>query len=256
MKSSGFSSRIRYGLLALPLCGLLGLSGCASGPSGGAAVPNVANRLTATLTLQNTLNQNYYYAVAFDDNPGADAGTAFEGPTAIIGNTPILNGVVGGNWRVAVVWHANQFQVYRRGVPTDPDTESRITNGAIISSRASGTTIEFTLNLDYIVSGTTRLFPLDSSGNPTQVYDVNFVTTNEIIVDPNDSTIKPVDSLGTAATSSPATNIQLSGTTNRPLNDATGDGDVNFGADRPVNFNFGQIDVARLNLAANRTDAP
>jgi hypothetical protein len=224
-------------------------------------VPSAANRITATLALQNTLNPDYYYAVAFDDNSGADTGTTFEGPVAIIGNTTILNGVVGGNWRVAVVWHAGQFHTYWRSKTTDPSTEKDLVRGPLISSRASGNTIEFTLNLDYTFNGSTRLFPLQPDPNdatkmiPPQVYDINFVTTDEIIVDPNDTTIKPVDSLGTAATSTPATNIQLSGTTTRQLNDETGDDDLNFGADRPVNFNFGQIDVSRLTLTANRTDA-
>ena len=89
--------------LAFCTCALV--SGCASGPSGGIpANANAANRLECTITLNNTLDPNAYYGVAFDDNPND-----VNGPSGIDGNTTVLNGVVGGDWRVLVLWNLNTW---------------------------------------------------------------------------------------------------------------------------------------------------
>lgn len=169
-------------------------SGCAKSPAGGPVVPGGKNRLTVNVTLQQPISPTFYYDFAFDDD-----GDAGDGPAAIIGTTTLTNGVVGGSFKVLVQYRGGQFLVFRR---TDngggAETLERASNAFIGVPTASGTTINFTLDLDATVDGAAnpptaadRLF----APGVTQL-DVNFVTTSEIIRDPNNLLLKPFDALG------------------------------------------------------------
>ncbi len=168
-------------------------SGCAKSPAG-AVAPGGKNRLTVNMTLQQPITPTFYYDFAFDDN-----GNAGDGPAAFIGTTTFANGVVGGSFRVLVQYRGGQFLVFRR---TDngngSETLERASNAFIGVPTAGGTSINFTLDLDATVDNAAtpptaadRLF----AANATQL-DVNFVTTSEIIRDPNNLLLKPFDALG------------------------------------------------------------
>ena len=235
-------------LLTLACC-LLPLAGCAKSPVGGVTT-TAPNRLEVTLTLAQTLDPNFYYGVAFDDNPSDGVG-----PRAVVGNTATLNGIMDGNWRTLVRYHLNQFEVFYRSTPSDPATERQILGTALFFSqpRATANSLNFVLNLDAQVSSGNFFFAHTSGATPTLAtdsFDINFVATNTIIIAGRDDRIKPVDAYEAAATST-FFEFQI-GSTRRatildPTNDRRLDIDPSFGS-----VNFGQIDVTQLDLNVTR----
>jgi hypothetical protein len=170
---------MKFQFLIPALAAISLFSGCAKGPSGGPVVRSL-NRLETTLTVAGTLNPNYYYAVAFDDQTGDG-----NGPVGIDANSGTLNGVVGGSFRLAIVFHANQFEVYRRSDPDDQTTEQRITSPSPFVQNPIATTngINFVLDLDARLSDTTFFFPNRGSQDQLSArsFDINFTTTNVIL---------------------------------------------------------------------------
>ncbi len=238
-----------FALCLLPLSG-----GCAKSPVG--LTTRAANRFATTLSLAGQLNPNYYYAVAFDD-----AGGDSVGPVAIVGNTPTRNRVVGGNFRLLVLYHLNNFRVFYRSTPSDEQSESDITgaNGLfVLTPRATQNGLEFTIDLDArLPNGTTFIFPRGTNATSlaTDSFDINAVATNTILLEPNDNRIKPVDALGAQQVASPV-EVRIASTRTPPrISDATGaDNDRNFGVD--VSFNtvpFSSIDISGLQVAITRT---
>ena len=247
---------MKSSLLLLPVvCMLFSLSGCAKSPSGGPSTGRILNRLESTLTVRNTIDQTAYYAVAFDDVAGDGIG-----PGGIEGNTSVLNGIVGGNFRLAVVFHLNQFEVYYRSDPADPATEQRVLTSTdsifAATPRATSNGIDFTLNLDARLNSTTYFFPRTIDATPVlnlDRIDLNFVTSNVVIRDGNDNRIKPVDANGfqTISSSNAITNFQTNATRNSNLSDPSDDArpyDASFSG-----FNFGSIDVTSLQINLTRS---
>ena len=237
----------------LPLCGLLALAGCSKSPSTGPGTGVVApNRLTVTLTTRENLNADYYYGVAFDDNPNDG-----DGPRAIEGNTPIANGVMGGSFRLLVLYRRNVFEIWRRTDPTDPATERQILTSPFIGvPRASGNSIQFTLDLDARQPNGNFFFAHDANGQlaPDRL-DINFATTNIILRNANDNRIKPVDAFETAAIGIPISDFDIRATRTTDIPDDPRD--IRPGVDAsfttgPNQVNFGQLDVTNLRLQVER----
>jgi hypothetical protein len=230
-------------------------SGCASGPSGGATV-QAANRLEVTLSIEKTLDPNFYYGVAFDDIPGDGTGPrALEGT---IRSTGLPNGVMGGNWRVLVLFHQNFASplVYYRSDPSDISTERRVLGTSLLftTPRVGGNSINFILNLDAQLSPGVYFFTHTAGATPAlgvDRFDINYVATN-VVITGDDERIKPVDAYEDELISTPF-EFQI-GSTRRfsyfdPLNDKRINVDPSFSS-----VNFGQIDVRQLDLSVTRTD--
>lgn len=236
-------------LLVLPLLVLtaLTMSGCAKSPSGGAVNP-APDRLEVVLNLRQTLEPNYYYAVAFDDTPIQGVG-----PVAIVGNTEIFNGVVGGDFRLAVVYHLGQFTAYYRTDPDDLGTERIIANSFFVGvPQASPTQIRFTLDLNALAATGQPLFPNLST---IDRLDINFVTTNTIIRNAQDNRRKPLDSYGTQAEASPL-EFQIGATRRFSQLEDNGVADplpYDSSFSRPPDeVNFGRLDVSEIELNVTR----
>lgn len=248
--------------LALGAALLFATSGCAKGPSGGAVVRSL-NRLEVTLSTVGALNPNYYYAVAFDDETGDG-----RGPVGIDANTDVLNGVVGGNFRLAVVFHAGVFEVYRRTDPDDVGTEQRITSPSpfVQNPIATANGVNFVLDLDALLSDTTYFFPQRGSQNQisTDSFDINFVTTNTILRGgTSNDIVKPVDALGAQQISVPI-EFQIASTRriNQPdaVNGLNGERDLRpdvnttyTNAQSPNFVDFSRLDVNNLQIDVTRS---
>ena len=237
------------------LAATLILAGCANTPSTGPVV-NSANRLETVLTTVGPLDPRFYYAVAFDDQTGDGAG-----PRAILGNTSVLNGVVGGNFRLVVIYHLNQFQVFYRSNPTDPGTEREVLESPFFTQPiATPNGIQFTLDLDAKLSDGTFFLPRTAANLAPDRLDLNFVTTNTILRSPDDNRIKPIDSFGPATASTPIVDFQIAATrpTNNPdpTNDQRLDVAPSFSTQASPDFaNYGNLDVNNLqiNIIRNRS---
>jgi hypothetical protein len=239
-------------LAALALMPLLG--GCASGPSGGATT-TPTNRLAVTLTLQNTINPNYYYAVAFDDV--LDDG---RGPLALEGGSDTVNKVMGGNWRVLVLFHGSLSNpvIYYRSDPADRETERQVLGTSLLfqTPRISANSINFVLNLDAKLNTGDYFFSHTPGATPALGVDrfsINFAATNILLSsNANIDLIKPVDAYESQTISTPVEFI-ISSTRNVSLNDPIGDRrpgvDSSF-----ASVNFGQIDVRQFDLSVTRID--
>ena len=255
----------RRALFLLPFaCSLLPTIGCAKSPSGGPT--NVApNRLQVTLNIRGNLAPNAFYAVAFDDD------STRRGPIAITGGSSAndavvpLNGVVGGSFRVAIVYNANNFTVYRRPDPNSPNIEvverSNTPFVGGLSPRASTNALNFTLDLDARASDGSFYFSHDANGVlNTTVLNLNAFATTRPFINSRDLRIKPVDALGQSTTSTPE-RFLIGGTRIASINDFFGDNndrnpyDASFNntAD-PDYVNFRQLDITSLDLNVTRSN--
>ena len=209
--------KLSFPLFALGATLLVG--GCANDPRGTGPTTNSANRLEVELTTVGPINPNFSYAVAFDDQTGDGAG-----PVAILGNTSVLNGVVGGNFRLAVIYNLNQFQVFYRADPTDPATERRVLDSPFfVQPRATTNGIEFTLDLDAQQSNGTFFLPRNAANLAPDRLDLNFVTTSTILRSAQDNRIKPIDSFGPATASTPIIDFLTAATRRTNNQDETND---------------------------------
>lgn len=240
---------MKFSSLASGLLLLATLAGCAKSPVGGPT--NMApNRLEVTLTIDRTIDPNFYYAVAFDDNPNDGSG-----PRAVVGNTATLNGVMDGNWRTLVRYHLGQFEVFYRSTPSDPATERQILGTALFFSqpRATANSLNFVLDLDAQVSSGNFFFAHTAGATPelaTDRFDVNFAATNTIIIAGRDDRIKPVDAFEAAATST-FFEFQIASTRRATIQDPLGDRRLDIDPSF-ASVNFGQIDVTQLDLNVTR----
>ncbi|RYG67008.1 hypothetical protein EON80_14400 [bacterium] len=242
-----FSPLLLAALAVSPL-----LSGCASGPSGGTST-TPTNRLAVTLTIDKTLDPNFYYAVAFDDvlDDGA-------GPIALEGGSITQNKVIDGNWRVLVLFHQNFSNptIYYRSDPANRDTERVVlgTNLLFQAPRVTTNSLNFILNLDAKLNTGDYFFSHTAGATPTIGVDrlsINYAATNTIysVADPR---FKPVDAYESQTVSVPVEFI-ISSTRSVSLNDPQGDRrpgvDPSF-----ASVNFGQMDVRKLDLSVTRID--
>ncbi|RYX86731.1 hypothetical protein EON83_00700 [bacterium] len=245
------------GPLATCLLPLFG--GCAKSPAGGPVVRAV-NRFQTTLTVAGTVNPTYSYGVAFDD-----AGGDGQGPEAILGYTPVINRVVGGTFRLLILYVNGNFRIFYRSTPADASTEREITGTSglfVVTPRATQNGLNFTLDLDAFVPGTsTFIFPHTSGTNPALIsdrFDINAITTNTAIIDERDVRIKPVDALGPQQIATPV-EVQIGATRTLTISDATGDenlADNDFtNPSSPTYVPFSNIDITSLQIGITRSSA-
>ena len=246
--------KFTFPLLALAATSLI--SGCANDPRGTGPTTNSANRLEINLTTVGPINPNFYYAVAFDDQTGDGVG-----PVAILGNTSVLNGVVGGNFRLAVIYHLNQFQVYYRTDPTDPATERQVLDSPFfVQPQATQNAIKFTLDLDARLGTGNFFLPRNAANLAPDRLDLNFVTTSTILRSAQDNRIKPIDSFGPATASTPIINFQTAATRRTDnmddANDERFDVDPSFTTQSSPEFApYSNLDVndLQINITRNRS---
>lgn len=246
--------KLTFPLAALAATLLIG--GCANDPRGTGPTTNSANRLETNLTTVGPINPNFYYAVAFDDQTNDGVG-----PVAILGNTSVLNGVVGGNFRLAVIYHLNQFQVFYRTDPKDPATERQVLDSPFfVQPRATTNGIQFTLDLDARLGNGSFFLPRSAANLAPDRLDLNFVTTSTILRSAQDNRIKPIDSFGPATASTPIIDFQIAATRRTDnideTNDQRFDVDPSFTTQSSPEFApYPNLDVSNLqiNIIRNRT---
>lgn len=240
-----------FGPLAACLLPLAG--GCAKSPSGG-PVTRATNRFQGILSVVGTVNPTYFYGVAFDD-----AGGDGVGPVALTGSTPLQNGVVGGTFRLLILYNGGAFRAYYRSTPSDKTTEREIsgTNGLfVVTPRASTNSINFTLDLDAVLPGTsTYIFPHTTGATPTLIsdsFDVNAVTTSLVSREPETNSItKPVDAFGYQQVATP---VEVGIGATRPLTLSDPTGDENLVDSSFNNVPFENIDITSLQVGITRSN--
>jgi len=249
----------------LPLCACLLplIGGCAKSPLGGPTV-RASNRFQTVVSFAQPPNTNYYYAVAFDDT-----GRGSAGPVAIDGNTPILNGVMGGSFRLLVLYHQNQFQVFYRSTPSDTTTEREITGTTNLFDtglvpRLTDNGLDVAINLDAKLPDGTFIFQraIGSQTSPPSIaansLNINVAATNVILRGgSNTNLIKPVDALGAQTLSTP---VQIQIPTTRTTSVFDPPGDENLGVSStylnqsdPNYVPFPTIDISNVQIAITRT---
>ena len=245
----------------------LGISGCAKSPEGGGpTTPQAVNRMTVSMTLAQPVGrsgQPYLYNFAFDDNSEPQDAPDF--PVAIVGQTPLASGVVGGSFTVLVQCVGGRsFNVYRRTRVPNGEVLRLVRNAFVTQPVAqTGRTLTFTLNLDATYSEKPddpnsrqlRLFRNDSGG-PAEELDINFVTTDEVQRDPNNTQLKTYDAF---FANSPGRKLTLDIRGSRSISNL-GDGTsqssgVNEPAgDVPLIDTSGRVERERLDITDFRID--
>jgi len=243
-------------------------SGCAINNSGGPTV-RASNRFQTVVSFAQPPNANYYYAVAFDDT-----GNNSRGPVAIDGVTPIGNGVVGGTFRLLVLYHQNQFRVFYRPTPSDQTTEREIPSTNLfdtgLSPQFSPMGLNVTINLDAQLQLPDKsfifIFPraIGSQTSPPSIaagsLNINVVATNVILTtDTQNGLRKPVDALGDHTISTPV-QIQINSTGIYTTSVSDPVGDINSGVSNtyldqndPNYVKFSTIDITNVQIAITRT---
>lgn len=230
------------------------------------------NTFQTVVSFAGTPNPSYYYAVAFDDT-----GNNSRGPIALDGISPIGNGVVGGTFRLLVLYNQQfQFQVFYRSIPSDQTTEQDITGATSLFSTGfapqlstTGKSLNVVINLDaQFLSGPnkgTYIFPRDSlsTTSPQPIaarsLNINVVATNVVLrADTQNGITKPVDALGDHMLASPAS-IEIGGTHPTSVSDGP-PGDINGGVSSTyttrsdLNYvDFSTIDISNVQIAITRT---
>lgn len=253
-------------LLPLCACFLPLIGGCAKSPLGGPTV-RASNRFQTVVSFAGAPNTNYYYAVAFDDT-----GNSNTGPVAIDGNTPILNGVVGGSFRLLVLYHQNQFQVFYRSTPSDTTTEREITGatnlfdtGLVPQLNTTGQNLNVAINLDARLPDNSFIFQraIGSTTSPPSIaansLNINVIATNVILRGGSNTNLrKPVDALGLQTLSTPVQILIIPTRTTSVSDGSPGDekldvsstyttqGDLNY-------VDFSTIDITGVQIAITRT---
>lgn len=154
------------------------LSGCAKSPPGGVVSPGAIDTMKVRMALDNPVDDRYYYYVAFDDD-----GDGSDGPLPL--RQPGGNGWGTGSFTTFVQYHAGQYQVYSHVVnPDESVTDTPIDRPFGYTLPGGSNTLEFTLDMGkYFAPG-------------VEFLDVNFITTNELLTDPNLNIDKTYDGLG------------------------------------------------------------
>jgi hypothetical protein len=230
-----------------PLIVLALAAGCAKSPSGGPLAPGAADTLTVTMTTQQPPEAGFFYAWAFDDTGGAQTAT---GPGAIVGSSPTTNNhIVTGNFDILVTYENGAFNAYRRtdlsGGTDGPESLDQCTRAFVTQPVVSGSTFNFTLDMDAKTNSGAALFQFPATAN-RQKLNTNFVTTNSLLAIPGDNRQKYYDAFYAGqpdewydfdvTTTNTYTNA---GTVGEPPNDVH-QGDVSFG--------LGANDVASLDI--------
>jgi hypothetical protein len=187
-------------------------TGCAKGPSGttsngnGGTVTN-GRQLFVTMQVRGNIDlANDYYFVCFNITPTSTNApltrNGFTGPVPVITDFESGgNGFAGGAFTTFVEIHQGQpqssFGVY--GMASDLHTTSYI--GQPINATISGGTITFQIPLSYIESGS-QFFTGGTTYTDADIsqLQVNFINTDNISINPQDTTPKNFDALGNPLT--------------------------------------------------------
>ena len=250
------TKRSALALLALAPLQVLGMAGCARGPedNGGPGTPQAINRMAVSMTLQNNVRSDYFYAFAFDDD-----GNNATGPVPILRETSFANGVVGGDFTVLVTYFGGQFTVYRRTRVGNGEDLTRVPNPFAIppTSPLNTRTLNFTLNLDatYDDNGTERRLFRNAGGDSLpDSLEINFVTTSERRRDPNDQRLKTFDAFYTFSS---GTYFRLTSLGSRTVDNQTSgvreSAEDVFQGDDARNVNEGQLDITDFRITIQRS---
>jgi len=169
--------RRRLFVLAVLLPTVLAV-GCAKSPTTG-GVGVVTNRLLVQFSVDGGINDLFYYFVAFDDddNPA-------DGPLPVI-SSPWGNGWGTGSFTRFVEYHQGVFRVLTHTVNDDGTVDDEYVDRPFQFTFPQGGK-ELSFVLDYA-----KNFPSDP-----RTLDINIITTDEIILDPNLQIEKTFDALG------------------------------------------------------------
>lgn len=164
-------------LLCCAIALVSALGGCAKSPRGGAAI--VANRLIVQFTVDGAINDLFYYYVAFDDD-----GNSADGPLPVI-SSPYGNGWGTGSFTRFVEYHQGQFRVFTHAEAADGTIDEEFVDRPFeFDFPQGGKELRFVLDYD-------KNFPADPN-----TLDINIITTDEILLDPNLQIDKTYDGLG------------------------------------------------------------
>jgi hypothetical protein len=162
-----------------------GIGGCARGPAGGGG-QLVSNRLIFDWIVQGFVRDQFYYFVAIDDDANANTG-----PIPVIG-PPLGNGWGTGSFTLSVEYHAGQYRLLQH--TRNPD--GTISAGTVVPTglinaiaprQLGGDEFRFELDINQLIA---QGFLRDA-----RTLDVNFIITDQIIVNPNVN-FKTFDGLG------------------------------------------------------------
>lgn len=183
---SYFALRTRPVILFIAAALLIAFtSGCARFPAN--VTPVSGKRLIITMTVAGEINSNYYYYAAFDTS-----GTAAPGPLPVVGR-PWGNGWGTGNITDYMLY--DQFQPQGYGlyrIPTGTQLLGKEYNGipiSFITPPNGANKLQFTISLDQLATST---LPVE---NINQI-NINFITTDVILLDDNYPGPKYYDGLG------------------------------------------------------------
>jgi hypothetical protein len=181
---------MRFIAIIVVFAATLAIGGCAKAPSGG---PGAARRLVITMQVAGVINPNDFYYVAIDND-----GNPNDGPQAVVS--------VGANgWGTGSITHYVQFSPnlpqggYGLFRLPDVNVNSNVYLGPpvnFVTPGPSGNTLRFTIDLDSLA------LPPQTSGNDIQTLEINFITTDHLLIDPNGPTVKQWDALGNHSSNS------------------------------------------------------
>ena len=157
-------------------------AGCAKSPAGGGSSPVSGPQLIISMTVNGTLNPNYYYYVVLNVNNAQGPGPG-TGPVPSY-FPPYGNGFAGGSFTNYVEYHGSQaggtnFGYY--GVTANLLTPVPLGSSRLISPQVNGQTLSFQLPLAYLDS---ENFTADKIND----IEINFIATN-VIPAPTDTLV-------------------------------------------------------------------
>jgi hypothetical protein len=165
--------------LSLFFLGLLPLTtGCAHTPGGTATIPQRELILTMTVAGIIAPDDFYYLALDFSGDPA-------KGPLPVVGS-PWGNGWGTGSITHYVSIHGNQAQVFRIQPGTNLLQSVLLGPPFDYQPPLNGPTLTVTLDLDTLVAPTSGITTVN----------VNYITTDQVVVDPRFNGPKLVDAFG------------------------------------------------------------
>jgi hypothetical protein len=163
------------------------VTGCAEYPSSSSS--SSGGMLNITMSVEGTINPNYFYFVVFNN---VNDSHAVNGPDPVIA-PPYGNGFVAGA--------ATSYVEYSQTLPGDGYLFYRFPNSTLTQPTAigappqdtpvpsGGNTIQFQIPISDLATS-------NVSASETNYIQVNFLTTNRIPVNPEDTSPKEFDALG------------------------------------------------------------
>ncbi len=219
-------------------------AGCAKSPSGiSGSSPVSGPQLQISLTVQGTINPNFYYYILFNLNRATGPTGSGTGAVPVVA-IPYGNGFAAGAFSNYVEYHGGQpggtnFGYY--GIPANLLNPVTLGTSQIVQTQVVGNTLTFRLPLTYLATAgdstsTPQYVPNSSfTVDQIQTLQINFVTTN-IVPPPSDIIVqKYYDTLYTAQSLSAVTPVEvpvydIGGTTLMPGIYSSNTFDINGGS--------------------------